>query len=168
MSPGLHNSLTQAFQRADKVLFPYQSCLFCQTIPPPDVQRATRGSSVLTQLIFHCDKMLAQLMLNVTLATGPPLQIRSEDVSFSKTFLSLSLSLSSALSIHPPDVTCRSRRIKRDVQFPTPSPSEENKGSAYCFSHCWLMTTSHSSARCVCMRCQLCTCEFESVIKVCA
>lgn len=85
VSPGLHNSITQAFKRADKVFFPYQSCLFCQTIPTPDVWRATRGNGVLTQLIFYCDKMLAQLKLNVTLATGLPLQIRSELVSFSKT-----------------------------------------------------------------------------------
>lgn len=149
MSPGLHNSLMQAFQRADRVFFPYQSCLFCQTIPTPDVRRATRCSSVLTQLIFHCDKTLAQLKLNVTLATSPPLQVRSEEVSFSKTCesfslcLCLSVSLLSPLSIHPPDVTCRSRRMTRDVQFPAPSPSEENKGSAHCFSHCWPMRTSH-------------------------
>lgn len=56
----------------------------------------------------------------------------------------VSLYLFSALSIHPPDVTCRSRRIKRDVQFPAPSPSKENKGSV-CFSHPWLLTTSHIS-----------------------
>lgn len=37
-SPGLHNSLAQALERTDKVLFPYQSCLFCQTICTPDVQ----------------------------------------------------------------------------------------------------------------------------------
>lgn len=103
-------------------------------------------------------------MLNVTPASGPPLQIRSEEVSFFQNlclislFDSVSPCLSSALSIHPPDATWRSQSIKRDVQFPAPSPSEENKGSACCFSHCWPMSTSHRSLRCVCVCCQLCTC----------
>lgn len=103
-------------------------------------------------------------MLNVTPASGPPLQIRSEEVSFFQNlclislFVSVSPCLSSALSIHPPDATWRSRSIKRDVQFPAPSPSEENKGSACCFSHCWPMSTSHRSLRCVRVCCQLCTC----------
>lgn len=113
-------SHTGLFERADilstSVMFvlPDDSCSRCGE----SYQRQ--------QLIFYCDKMLALRKLNVTLTSSPPLQIWRGVVSFSKASASLSLCLhlSPALSISPPDVTCRSRWMKRDVQFPAPSPSE--------------------------------------------
>lgn len=82
-------------------------------------------SSTLTQIIFYPHEM------------SPPLQIRRKVDSFSKTCASfphfVSLYLSSAPSIHLPDVTCRSRRMKRDIQFPAPSPSKDKRGISKLF-----------------------------------
>lgn len=48
VSTGLHNSLAHALERAYEVLFPYQSCLFCQMIPTPDVtQRCAHPTHIL-------------------------------------------------------------------------------------------------------------------------
>jgi len=76
-------------------LSPYQSRLFRQAIPTPDVR--------FTRLIyFNCDEMRALLTLNAPGDTGPPLQIRREKVEFPPKIncVSLSLSLSLSLCIH--------------------------------------------------------------------